>query len=125
MNRAGPAPDRELVDAAKNWHAIDGLWFLAVEAMFGMEAAIAGDKEVWKRFPAIEAGRIKELLALPDNGGLDALEQALSHRLFSLVNEQKVIRVDPGTLEYYMVTCRTQDARERKGMPKFPCREIG
>jgi hypothetical protein len=126
MNRAiQGSPGRELVDAAKNWHAIDGLWFLAVEARFGMEAAIACDKEVWTRFPAIEAGRIKERLALPDNGGLDALEQALSHRLFSLVNEQKIIRVDPGTLEYYMVTCRTQDARDRKGMPKFPCREIG
>jgi hypothetical protein len=120
----GP-PGRELVDAAKNFHAVDGLWFLAVEARFGMEAAIACDKEVWTRFPAIEAGRIRERLALPDNGGLDALEEALSHRLFSLVNEQKIIRVDPGTLEYYMVTCRTQDARDRKGMPKFPCRGIG
>ena len=126
MNRSGDdPPGRELVDAAKNWHAIDGLWFLAVETMFGMEAAIACDKEVWKSFPAIEAGRLKERLALPDNGGLDALEEALSHRLFSLVNEQKIIRVNRGTLEFYMVTCRTQTARDRKGMPKFPCREIG
>ncbi|MBP1927592.1 hypothetical protein J2741_000139 [Methanolinea mesophila] len=116
---------RELVDAAKNWHAIDGLWFIAVEARFGMEAAISCDKEVWERFSAIEARRIKERLQLPDNGRLDALEQALRQRLFSFVNEQRVTRVDPRTLEYYLVTCRTQQARDRKGLPKFPCRELG
>jgi len=126
MNR--PCQDMsglELVDAAKNWHAIDGLWFLAVEARFGMEAAIACDKEVWMRFSAIEAKRIKNRLELPDNGGLDALEKALSHRLFSLINEQRVTRTDPGTLEFHMVTCRTQSARDREKLPKFPCRELG
>jgi hypothetical protein len=56
MNRAGQGfPGRELVDAAKNWHAIDGLWFLAVEARFGIEAAIACDKAVWKSFSASDA----------------------------------------------------------------------
>jgi hypothetical protein len=126
MSRSGhDSPGRELVNAAKNWHTIDGLWFLAVEARFGMENAIACDKEVWESFSVIEAKRIKERLGLPDDGGLDALEQALSHRLFSLVNEQRVVRVDPYTLEYYMVTCRTQSARDRKGLPKFPCREVG
>jgi hypothetical protein len=118
-------PGLELADAAKNWHAIDGLWFLAVEAMFGMDAAIACDKEVWARFSSIEAKRIKKRLELPDNGGLDALEKALSHRLFSLINEQRVTRIDPWTLEYQMVTCRTQSSRDRDGLPKFPCRELG
>jgi hypothetical protein len=33
---------RIAVDDAKNWLAHDGLWFQAVEAAFGMEAAIAG-----------------------------------------------------------------------------------
>ncbi len=126
MNRScQDSPGPELVDAAKNWHAIDGLWFLAVEAMFGMDAAIACDKEVWAKFSAIEAKRIKKRLELPDNGGLDALEKALSHRLFSLINEQRVTRTDSRTLEYHMVTCRTQSARDRERLPKFPCRELG
>lgn len=67
----------ELADAARNWVAIDGLWFQAVEEAYGMEAAIALDRLVWERFVPIEARRIKERLSLPENGGLDALEIAL------------------------------------------------
>ena len=53
-------PDREILrslpqdtlidmleDAAKNWLAHDGLWFLAVEKQYGMEKAIELDKEAW------------------------------------------------------------------------------
>ena len=114
-----------LIDAAKNWLAIDGLWFLAVEERFGLDVAIACDVAVWEQFSRIEAKRIKERLKLPEHGGLDALETALKHRLFSYINQYEIIRPDPLTLEYYMVTCRTQDARRRKGLPFFPCKEIG
>ena len=47
-----------LEDAAKNWLAHDGLWFLAVEADHGMEEAIKHDTTAWKRFTKIEARRI-------------------------------------------------------------------
>ena len=67
----------ELIDAAKNWVAMDGLWFQAVEEAYGMEAALALDRLVWEQFASIEARRIKERLSLPENGGLDALEIAL------------------------------------------------
>jgi len=30
----------ELTDAVKNWIAMDGLWFQAVEKVYGMDAAI-------------------------------------------------------------------------------------
>jgi len=55
---------------------MDGLWFQEVERAFGMEAALILDADVWKQFAVIEARRIKERLALPDEGGLDALETA-------------------------------------------------
>ncbi|MFH0966572.1 MAG: DUF6125 family protein [Methanobacteriota archaeon] len=115
----------EITDAAKNWLAIDGLWFLAIEERFGLDIAIACDVMVWKQFSLIEAERIRRRLHLPDNGGLDALEIALKHRLFAHLNQYEIRRPDPNTLEYHMVTCRTQDARTRKGLPFFPCKEIG
>jgi hypothetical protein len=116
---------QELVNAAKNWLAIDGLWFLAVEERYGLDAAIACDLEAWQQFSVIEARRIKYLLGLPDNGGLDALERALPHRLFAYVNEQEIRRPDDHTLLYFMKTCRTQTARNKKELPLFPCKEIG
>ncbi len=105
----------EITDAAKNWLAIDGLWFLAVEQTYGLEAAIACDIEVWKQFSVIEARRIKIRLDLSEHGGLDALERALRVRLFSFLDRYEIHRPNPCTLELRMITCRTQDARERKG----------
>jgi hypothetical protein len=115
----------ELRDAAKNWIAMDGLWFQAVEQEYGMEAAVLLDQKVWKHYAVIEARRIKERLMLPDEGGLEALEIAFKNRLFTHVNETEIIHPDKNTLVVTTKTCRVQAARERKGMPLFPCRPVG
>ena len=114
-----------LTDAAKNWVAMDGLWFQAVEQAYGMDAALAMDRRVWEQFAVIEAQRIKKRLALPKKGGLDALEIALNNRLVSLLNELEIIRPEEKTLIITLKTCRVPAARERKGLPLFPCRSIG
>lgn len=115
----------ELIDAAKNWLAIDGLWFLAIEKRYGLDTAIACDAEVWKDFSRIEVERIIKRLNLPEMGGLETLEIALHHRLFSLLDSYEVKRPHDDVLELYMVTCRTQTARKRKDLPLFPCKTIG
>jgi hypothetical protein len=126
MHRQDPAfLQTELLDAARNWLAMDGLWFLAVEAEYGLAAAMDIDRRVWLDFSRIEAERIKKRLSLPDNGGLDALDTALRHRLHSLLNDFRIERSEDDTLCYIMVSCRTQAARKRKGLPPFPCREVG
>jgi hypothetical protein len=114
-----------LTDAAKNWVAMDGLWFQAVEQAYGMDAALAIDRMVWEQFAVIEAQRIKERLALPEKGGLDALEIALNNRLVSRLNELEILRPEEKTLIVTLKTCRVQTARKRKGLPEFPCRSIG
>ena len=114
-----------LTDAAKNWIAMDGLWFQAVEQAYGMDAALALDREVWEQFAVIEAQRIKEQLALPEKGGLDALEIALKNRLVSLINKLEISRPDEKTLIVTLKTCRVQAARKRKDMPEFPCKSVG
>jgi hypothetical protein len=114
-----------LTDAAKNWVAMDGLWFQEVEQAYGMDAALAMDMRVWEHFAVIEAQRIKERLVLPDKGGLDALEIAFKNRLISLLNELEILRPDEKTLIVTLKTCRVQATRKRKGMPEFPCRSVG
>ena len=115
----------ELRDAAKNWIAMDGLWFQAVEQHYGLEAAVLLDQKVWKHYAVTEAQRIKERLQLPEQGGLDALEIAFNNRLFAHVNETEILRPDKKTLVVTTKTCRVQAARERKGIPLFPCRSVG
>ncbi len=112
-------------EMAKRWLAMDGLWFQAAEKKYGMAAAIELDKEAWRRFSPIEAKRIMDGLGLQPGGGLKALEQCLKHRCYSFINEQSIERINSFTLVLKMIKCRVQDARERKGMEPFPCKEVG
>lgn len=115
----------ELIDAAKDWIAIDGLWFQAVERVYGMDAAVALDSRVWEEFAKIEARRIMKRLKLAENGGLDALEVALRARLVHNVNSFTIERPDKSTLTFTITGCRVQSARKRKQMELFPCRPVG
>ena len=109
---------------AKNWLALDGVWFQSIERKDGMDVAMYHDAEAWKRFTVIEAKRIKEFLALEENPGLEGLAKALSLRFYANLNEDK-IEINGDALIYTMVKCRVQNARERKGMPFHPCKSVG
>lgn len=111
---------------AKDWLAHDGCWFLAAEERLGMEAAIELDARSWERFAAIEARRIMTLFDVPEGGGLPALEQVLSLRMYNLVNSQRLEwSPDRQRLSLSMDVCRVQEARRRKGLADFPCKPVG
>ncbi len=114
-----------LEDFAKNWLAHDGLWFQAVEKQYGMEKAIQLDTEAWEQFTIIEAKRIMALHDIPANAGLDGLKKALGYRLYAVLNTQEIRNETPNSFEFYMVDCRVQSARHRKGLALFPCKSVG
>jgi hypothetical protein len=116
---------RALSDAAKNWLAMDGLWFQAVEQVYGMDTALALDRNVWSQFAVMEVRRIKERLSLPEKGGLEALKIAFKNRLVSLLNKIEILHPVEKTLIVTIKTCRVQSARERKSMLQFPCKSVG
>lgn len=109
---------------AKNWLAMDGVWFQSVEREAGMDAAIHHDAEAWRRFTVIEARRIREFLRFGDRPGLEGLAKALPLRLSAAVNEN-VLTWEDGALILTVRGCRVQDARARKGMPYHPCKPVG
>ena len=117
--------DRLIQDFAKLWLAHDGLWFQAVEDEFGMEAAIKLDGIAWSRFSPLEAKRILDRLKRQPGGGLDLLEEALDRRLYAFINKQRVVEKSESRLVFEMTSCRVQDARHRKGLLSFPCKEVG
>ena len=108
-----------------NWLASDGVWFQAVEKRLGMFDAKRCNDSCWARFSPLEASRIKSLVGLPDNGGLDALKIALRYRLYSVINVQEVVDEQPDSFVFRMVDCRVQSARKRKGLPDYPCKSAG
>jgi hypothetical protein len=114
-----------LHDAALNWLAHDGLWFLAVEEKFGLNAAIELDGVAWNSFTAIEAKRIMKRHSISERGGIPALAKALGKRLYSFINRQEIVEQTDRRLVFRMNDCRVQSARKRKGLPDFPCKPVG
>lgn len=117
--------DKTLIDFAKLWLAHDGLWFQAVENEFDLKTAIKLDTEAWRKFSPLEAKRILERLEREPGGGLDLLEDALGQRLYAFINKQRVVEKTDKRIVFEMTACRVQDARHRKGLPSFPCKEVG
>jgi hypothetical protein len=114
-----------IADFAKLWLAHDGLWFQAVENAYGLETAIKLDTEAWSKFSPIEAKRILERLGKEPGGGLGLLVEALDQRLYAFINKQRVVEKTDHKLIFEMTGCRVQDARHRKGLAPFPCKEVG
>lgn len=109
---------------AKNWLALDGVWFQSIEQKHGMAEAMEHDAAAWERFTRIEAKRIKQFLHLPERAGLEGLKQALGLRFYANLNEDEVI-IEGNTLLYRTLECRVQTARGRKGMEYHPCKPVG
>lgn len=122
-------PQEALIDLIEkvsiNWLANDGIWFQAVEQRFGMGDAKRCNDTCWTRFSPFEATRIKDLLGLPDNGGIPALKKALAFRMYAFINEQSVEEPSDNCLIFFMNNCRVQAARRRKGLPDYPCKSAG
>lgn len=112
-------------DLSKNWLAIDGTWFQAVEKEFGIDKAIELDIEQWKRFTVIEAKRIMNRFKIPENSGIPALIEALKYRVYANINKQEIIKITDNSCVFRMNDCRVQSARKRRGLPDFPCKQVG
>jgi len=112
-------------DAAKNWLAHDGLWFLAVEAEHGMETAIRHDRTAWEQFTVIEAKRIMKRHGIEPGSGLDGLKKALQYRQYAHLNVQEIVEETESSFVFRMNDCRVQAARKRDNRPDFPCKPVG
>lgn len=114
-----------LTDAALNWLAHDGLWFLAVEGKYDIDTAIELDGKAWESFTVIEAKRIMRRHGIEKGGGIPALASALDRRLYAFINKQEIVEQTETNLIFRMNRCRVQEARKEKGLPDFPCKPVG
>jgi hypothetical protein len=112
-------------DISKNWLAIDGTWFQAVEKKYGMEEAIDLDTASWNIFTVVEANRIMQRFNIPKNGGIPALIKALKFRVYANINKQEVVEISDYRCVFHMKECRVQTARKQKNLPDFPCKKVG
>ncbi len=114
-----------IIDDAKDWIAMDGVWFQAVEFEYGLKETLKFDEMAWVRFSVIEANRIMNRIGLEPGGGIPALMTCLENRLYARLNKIVFLEVEDKRLVYKMATCRIQETRKRKGLPDFPCKSVG
>ena len=115
----------ELIDIyAKNWLALDGVWFQSIERTEGMDAAMYHDGQAWERFTAIEAKRLKAFLGLGEHPGLEGLEKALSLRFYANLNEATAEYAD-GALIYTMKNAACKPRGSARACPGTPARAWG
>jgi hypothetical protein len=107
-----------------NWLTNDGVWFRAVEDNHDMYTSKRCNDTCWTRYSPVEATIIKSFLHLPEQSGLDGLEQALKFRLYANINEQTIER-SGDDLVLRMVKCLVQKTRGSQGLPDYPCKSAG
>ncbi|MDD2220316.1 MAG: DUF6125 family protein [Desulfoplanes sp.] len=108
-----------------SWLAADGVWFQAIESRCGMDDAKRANDTCWTRFAPLEAHRIKALLDIGENGGLEALKRALAHRMYAHINTWEIVEETATSFVFRVNKCRVQLARKRKKMDDYPCKSGG
>lgn len=106
---------------SRNWHTCDGLWFSGVEERFGIDNALEIDINMWDVSSRLEAKRIKEILAIPDNAGLDEVLRAINFMSWAAKCAYRVER-KADTAFLTVTSCPPQEARLKSGKGVFACR---
>jgi len=103
--------------------AVDGLYYLGIEELWGTEAATEIDKKVWQVMGKIEARRIKNLF---DINGTDigSMIKALKYSGWALDLEDKEIIIEKDRAIVRNTKCRVQNTRLSKGLSEFGCKPV-
>lgn len=120
-------PKEELIDLLflqmRNMWAVDGLYYLGIEAKFGTKDATEIDKNVWEVMGKIEARRLKDSFGIQGND-IPTLMDALKLTSWSLDLEDKQIIIQDNTGIFRNTKCRVQKTRLFKGLEAFPCKNV-
>lgn len=104
-------------------YVVDGLWFQAVEQILGTEEAIKLDKQVWSVCAYQEAKRLKNVMSIPE--GLAGLVKAFNFHVMFLATDYEVYQPSDEVAIFTVTNCKPQQARIRKGLGEFACKEAG
>lgn len=108
----------------RNLWRTDGLYFLEIEKKFGTEAATEIDAKVWEAMAAIEAKSLQKMFNTGENPGIPAIMELLRLTSWALDQPFKTMEISADKAVLGIDRCRTQEARLRKGLDEFPCKQV-
>jgi hypothetical protein len=107
----------------RNLWRVDGLYFLGIEEKFGTKAATEIDINCWKLMGKLEARDLRTLLEIKRND-VPSLMYALRNTSWALDHRNKEVEVSREKGIFRVVKCHTQQARLKKGLEIFPCKNV-
>ncbi|MEM2916805.1 MAG: DUF6125 family protein [Candidatus Bathyarchaeia archaeon] len=107
----------------RNLWRVDGLYFLGIEEKFGTEAATQIDANCWRLMGKLEARELRETLQVKDNS-IASLMYLLRNTSWAIYQAGKEIEIASGKAVFRVTDCRVQQARIRKGLGEFPCKQV-
>ncbi|NPV93264.1 MAG: hypothetical protein HPY50_21100 [Firmicutes bacterium] len=120
---------QELIDLlrmyAGNAITIDGLWFSILEERIGLEETVKIDEEVWGRYAAVEARRIKQALNITGRD-VKALAAVLDFQLWCSAPgfKYEITQSGEDRLTFIVQECRSQRGRILSGKGEYPCKTV-
>ena len=109
--------------SSKTLLSLDGLWFLAVEDKYGLDAAMQMDIEVWKRLGSIEARRTKRTFGI-NEGGITSIVKAIKLSPTWVAMEYEFTELTKNRAVFRVTECPPQKARVRNKRGEFLCKPV-
>ena len=110
----------------KNIWRVDGLYFQGIEKRFGVESAEEIDRETWSILAKIEARDLKRLHGVEKIRNISEFMALLLDTSWAIYQTKKSYYIDEksGVGIFKVISCRVQEARIKKGLGVFPCKNV-
>lgn len=110
---------------ARDFYTLDGLWFSLVEERYGLEAALAIDVAVWRKFVLIHVRRLLNGADAVNHNPLRTLAGLLQVDPVNMNFNPEIVALTDNRLVVRCINCAPQRARIRDGRGEFPCKQVG